>query len=382
MMDMLAQRARTISLRLLAVPLFYKLLIANCAIVLLGALAGTGLTLRVSEAHPGPIVGAQLTTGFALAGLLLSVSLNALILRAALLPLRELRIVAGRVSHGDLTVRARSSPLADADLAQLAHALNLMLDRMQRYRERIEALASAIITAQEAERQRIARELHDDTGQSLAFLLVRIKMLSAVEMQPEVRAGLDELREQVVQSIERVRRLALDLRPPALDHLGFVPAVRALVQSFSDRLGVPVDFSASGTLALSDERAIAAYRIVQEALTNVAKHAHPAHVWVTVAHHDGVLRLTVRDDGCGFMPESPERSSVLANGDQIRREDAGHKGLGLFGMEERTRLLGGHLTVRSSPGAGTTIIAELPQHAPQSVAHDQPADAGMIDTYA
>lgn len=336
--------------RLLTLPLFYKVLIGNSAIVLLGALAGTAITLRVASSRPGAILDLPLAAIFAICGLALTAGLNALILRAALSPLDRLQDVVRRVRRGDLSVRAHPSALADPDVARLADTLNAMLDEVQQYEEQVRALSGGLIRAQEEERQRIARELHDDTGQVLTLLLIRLKLLEGQPGIDTIRPQIEELRGLISGAIDQVRRLALNLRPPTLDQLGLVPAVRSLVATFTESTHIPVKLELPREqVRISPERALAVYRIVQEALTNTVKHASARHVDVQMTSEGGQLTATVRDDGRGFAPET-----------YAARTNRGGAGVGLFGMEERARLAGGSLRIQSAPGRGASVTLRVP----------------------
>jgi signal transduction histidine kinase len=206
--------------------------------------------------------------------------------------------------------------------------------------ERVERDAlRRIVSAQELERQRLARELHDETGQALTSILLGLKQLEGKEAPEAVGA----LRELVVATLKDVRRLAVELRPKVLDDFGLLPALERLTQSFGEQTGIAVDLEA-GTIAerLPLEVETAIYRIVQEALTNVVKHARAQRVSVLVTRVDGKIKAVIEDDGGGFDPAE--------SGD----------GIGLVGMRERIELLDGTLAVESSATSGTTIAAEVP----------------------
>ena len=348
-----ASGVRGVLARLLSLSLFYKVLIANSAIVLLGAVAGTAITAQITSDSGRGGFDAPLAIGFALAGLALTFTLNALVLRAALSPLDRLRAVVERVQGGDVSVRARPSPLDDAQLRRLAETLNTMLDEVERYQEQVRALSGRLIYAQEDERQRIARELHDDTGQVLTLLLIRLKMLENEPGAEAIAAQLIELRGIVTSAIDQVRRLALNLRPPAIDQLGLYPSLRSLVTTFSENTGIEMTLRLPrAKVTLSPERTLAVYRVTQEALTNAAKHAEAQRVTVTVSATETELRVQIVDDGRGFAPES-----LL---DRATSQRTGGAGVGLFGMEERARLAGGVLQVRSAPGRGATVTLCVP----------------------
>jgi signal transduction histidine kinase len=197
-----------------------------------------------------------------------------------------------------------------------------------------------IVAAQELERQRLARELHDETGQALTSILLGLKRLDGAG-SPEAVASLREL---VVATLQDVRRLAVELRPKVLDDFGLVPALERLTQGFAEQTGIAVDLEA-GAIAerLPVEVETAIYRIVQEALTNVVKHAQAHSVSVVLTRGDGRIKAVIEDDGTGFEPET-----------------RGGDGIGLVGMRERIELLDGSLAVESSPRSGTTVAIEVP----------------------
>jgi len=201
-----------------------------------------------------------------------------------------------------------------------------------------------VIEAQELERRRLARELHDETGQALTSILLGLKAIRSAGTDEDAARAETDVRELVVQALQDVRRLAVELRPSALDDFGLVAALERLAATFAERSGIPA--AVESTLSerrLPPELETVLYRLVQEALTNVVKHAGAERVSILVTHGDGGVRAVVEDDGRGFSP-----------GDV--RVDA----LGLVGMRERLALLGGTLAVESEPGAGTAVVAYIP----------------------
>lgn len=233
-------------------------------------------------------------------------------------------------------------------LARLARQVR----EAQEQEERLRRLSAQVMRAQEEERKRVARELHDDTAQALTALLVHLRVLENSAPDDETRRRLRELRELTSSTLEGVRRLALDLRPSALDHFGLTAALAASAEEFSKRWGIPVHLS----LPRLEERLppdveLALYRTTQEALSNVAKHARASRVSIALRRLGERLVLRVKDDGRGFRPEE-----VMAS-----RE----RGLGLFGMQERLALVGGSLEIRSRPGAGTEVLAQVPLARPR-----------------
>jgi signal transduction histidine kinase len=199
-----------------------------------------------------------------------------------------------------------------------------------------------VVEAQELERRRLARELHDETGQALTSILLALRPLEDALEKAENRAAVAELRELVVATLQDVRRLAVELRPKVLDDFGLVPALERLTGTFAEQTGIKVDFEArAGAERFPAEVETAIYRIVQESLTNVVKHAHAQRVSILVTRRDGALTAVVEDDGRGF--DTAERGG----------------GFGLEGMRERVELLDGRLAVESGE-AGTTLVAEVP----------------------
>jgi signal transduction histidine kinase len=201
-----------------------------------------------------------------------------------------------------------------------------------------------VVEGQELERRRLARELHDETGQALTSILLGLKRVEEAKSREEARDLAVGLREQIVQTLQSVRRLAVELRPQALDDFGLTPALERLGEAFFEGSGITVDVQANlDSLRLPAEIETALYRIVQEALTNVAKHAGATRVSVVLTKREGLVTAVVEDDGQGFGAGGGEGG-----------------GLGLVGMKERVGLLGGRLAIESTEGAGTTIVAEVP----------------------
>lgn len=201
-----------------------------------------------------------------------------------------------------------------------------------------------VVEAQELERARLARALHDQTGQALTSILLGLKPLERAAESDDAREAVSSVRDLVVSTLQEVRRLAVELRPSALDDFGLVAAVERLTDTFREQSGLQVELEARlGEERLQAEVETTLYRVVQEALTNVIKHAEASHVSVLLHRKDGVVVAVVEDDGAGFD---------LAG----TREDA----LGLAGMRERLALVGGRLEIESTARAGTTVVAEVP----------------------
>jgi signal transduction histidine kinase len=226
--------------------------------------------------------------------------------------------------------------LAEAFAARAATAVDLS-ERVTR-----DALRRAV-DAQELERRRLARELHDEIGQDLTSLLLGLRTIEEAQGPAALTDATAALRELIVAALRDVRRLAVELRPKALDDFGLVPALERLAQTFAEQTGMEFEVEESlGGQRLSSDAETALYRIVQEALTNVVKHAGARRVSIVLTRRDGGVAAVVEDDGQGFDPEGE------------------HEGLGLLGIRERLALLGGGLEIESAPGKGTTLVAEVP----------------------
>lgn len=331
---------------LLRIPLFYKILIANAAIVIIGTAIGIALAAAyVRDAPERPV--AELVGVLAAVGVAVSVGVNALILRLALSPIQLLERTAGCVQRGELDARAPLSPLADRELERLTRTFNGALDATEAYRERLREVARRSLRAAEEERKRIARELHDETAQTLAALLLRIRVARGRPGAEPLLPLLDEMRSEIGEALEGVRRFARGLRPPALEELGLAPALESHARALAEATGTEIALEAAALDGmLSPEAELALYRIVQEALSNVVRHADARQVSVRLAVGRGAVVATVEDDGRGFTAT-----------EEMRSEGGG---LGLFGMRERAAYLGGAVEIRSQPGSGTVVRAEIP----------------------
>ena len=239
----------------------------------------------------------------------------------------------------------RKNPVEEIE--RLSASFHGLLQRIEEERRRSGQLA---MRAQEEERRRLARDLHDEVNQALTAILLRLEAL-AQETPPEREPEVAELKRLVNQAMDGLLNLARQLRPSALDDHGLVPAVETQLKRFSSRTGIEVRLDTRGEPdELPEVVQTAIYRVAQEALTNVTRHAGATVVELDLGEHEGAAELRVRDDGDGFDP------AVVA---QAASEEA-TGGLGLVGMAERARLVGGELDVRSAPGGGTSITLRVP----------------------
>ena len=262
---------------------------------------------------------------------------NLLLLDRAFAPLDALRRLMQRVDPLEPGRRIELGP-ADADVTALAAAFNAMLDRLET--ERRES-ARRTLGAQEEERARMARELHDELGQVLTGLLL---LMDEASRAPDVRSRevLEEAREAARSAIEDVRRIVRDLRPEALDDLGLPTAMRVMARTFERHSGVAVEPRVASDLPpMSPDQELVIYRVAQEALTNVARHAEAEHAELVIRADNGHVEVLVGDDGQGFAGPPPDDG-------------------GIRGMRERALLVRGSVTVDSRPGAGTQVRLSLP----------------------
>lgn len=265
-------------------------------------------------------------------------------LHSVVRPLQRLGGQADRIGQGDF--EAARVPIGGVqEIEELRRTLDRMAHQVQHYQMALQDYVGALTRAQEEERSRLARELHDDTIQTLIALGQRIQMIQRTLERDPVRAGerLRELRSMVEGAIEEVRRFSRALRPLYLEELGLVPALEMLAREAGATFHVTGDHR-----HLPAEKELALYRVAQAALNNALRHAHARSVAVELAFAEEGVTLRVRDDGVGFV--IPEHFTDLAR--------AGH--FGLMGMHERMQLVGGRLSVISAPGRGTTVEAWLP----------------------
>lgn len=263
-------------------------------------------------------------------------------------PIIKLVAAAKAVGEGDFTRRVNIG-WAHGELVQLGKVFNNMVANLKNSDEARTNLLKKIITAQEEERSRIARELHDQTGQSLTSIMIGLKMLENCHDLEEVNKKAANLRAITNTTLDEIRDLSLTLRPGVLDDLGLEAALQNYSQECLAKLGIDVDFQTFGMkgITLLPEVNLTIYRVVQEALTNVAKYSQASEASVILKRKDHNLLVIIEDDGIGFDVEKTLNSSIK------------DKRLGLYGMQERVNLIGGNLTIESYPGRGTTIYIQI-----------------------
>jgi two-component system sensor histidine kinase UhpB len=309
-------------------PLLWRLLGIN-ALVITAAVAAIAFS---PATIPAPVTLESAL--YIVAGLGTVLVANMVLLRRALGPLRRLTELMRRV---DPLEPGERIPVygPDAEVVELTQAFNDMLERLER--ERREAAGRAL-SAQEGERLRTARELHDEIGQSLTAVLLQLEQVMR-QAPEEIVPELLEIRETARGSLEEARRISARLRPEALDDLGLVNALAVLVDRLSEQTGTTIEPRLWNELPpTSREVELVLYRVAQEALTNALRHAEATRIVLALEHADGTVTLSVSDDGCG-VGDAPA-------------------GGGMQGMRERAMLIGAQLTVRN--GGGTEVVLRAP----------------------
>jgi two-component system sensor histidine kinase UhpB len=289
--------------------------------VLFGATSAANLSLRIQDER----------WQFALLAMAIMLALlaNITMLRRRFSPLERLIEQLENIDPAQVVAFEQPVTGEAEEVDRLATSFRRLLERIEGERRRSGRL---VLRAQEEERKRVARDLHDEVNQALTAILLRLQALMQDAPSPQVERELAEL-----------KRLARQLRPSALDDHGLVPALETQLRRFGDQHGIDATLRTEGEPeTIGDDQQLVVYRVAQEALANVARHAGASHVDVYLATRDGSLDLCVRDDGTGFDLALPP------------------SGLGLNGMAERARLVGGELSVYSSPGQGTTVTLHVP----------------------
>lgn len=328
--------------------LFEKVILVNSVMLVGEALAGLWVTSHNLESHHYLI-----DTSFIILATLLTLFTNILLLRVSFRPLFGLLSTIREISAGKTQARAPHSR-SDSEINELAGAFNTMLDRLEDARREQAAL---ILQAQEDERRRIALELHDEAGQNLTALLIHAELLQqslsltqatrgGENTYQQLESGLQQLAKLTQSTLENIRVLAQQLRPSVLDDLGLLAAFRWLVEDSEERLHLHIVLHTEGIAnvahSLPPDYETALFRIAQESLTNIARHAQTQHATLSLVQDQKQICLQIQDWGCGY--NSAQRPT----------------GSGVFGMRERAALLHGQLTIDSQPGCGTTIRALLP----------------------
>jgi len=345
--------------------LFEKVIVVNSVMLIGEALAGLWITSHSLETHHYLI-----DTSFIVLATLLTFVINFVLLRASFSPLFHLLSTIREISEGKTQARAKTYSY-DAELSELALAFNKMLDHLEAARCE---QANLILQAQEETQRRMALELHDEVGQNMTALLIHAEVLKQT-MQAYPSATINnEMRQQLIEgfgqftrltqiTMESIRIIAQQLRPSVLDDLGFLPALRWLVEDNRQRFRLNVMLTTRGFKdmpTLPTQYEITLFRIAQESLTNIARHAHAEYITILLTLEQQHIALSIQDDGCGYEQETVQL------------------GLGIVGMSERARSLGGTLTIHSQLKHGTTVQAIIPYPAGFMHSPSKPAGYTMM----
>jgi two-component system sensor histidine kinase UhpB len=319
------------------VTLFWRVFITN-AVLLLAA----GLALALSPLTISAPIAAVEAVVLAI-GLLLLLGVNYVLLRRNFLPLE--RLAHGMSNVDVLRPGRRLPPVGVGEIADLVRSFNEMLSRLEAERRDSGRRALA---AQEGERKRIATELHDEVGQSLTGVLLLLERIAS-EVPADRRPTFAEAQQEVRRTLDEVRRIARELRPEMLEHLGLVSALRSLGTGFEERTGVKVEWRFAAFLPPIDPDAeVAVFRIAQEGLTNVARHSDASRVWLSLEEGNNSVVLRIVDNGQGMNGGSHA------------------SGGGLRGMRERAVIIGAALAIKPAPTGGVEVRLEVPAHSEAS----------------
>jgi signal transduction histidine kinase len=303
-------------------------------------IALAALTVSAVFGHPGLL---------ALVCLALAVSFgaNAVLVRLALLPLANLQDAAQRVSDGDFSARVLPSPLADRQIGGLSETFNRLLGRVESDRARIQHLVRQSLKLRETERAGIADELREATAQQLSALTMHLSAALRECKDPEQAPNLAAARDIAAHMVEEVQGVAEAVYPGLLGEFGLAAALEALGRRVSRRTNLDVSVTTDGESSLPLALVTALYRVAEESVRNVERHAHAGSVWISLTHEANQVRLQIEDDGLGFDVAMAERMAT---------------GIGLFRARELLAHAGGDMQISSAPGSGTSVVATATVH--------------------
>ncbi|MBV6520435.1 MAG: hypothetical protein MNPFHGCM_00549 [Gemmatimonadaceae bacterium] len=329
--------------RFLRVPLAAKIAGANAIIVV----AAIVTALVVTRMGQGIVWPPKLAIVLAIALAVASV-VNVVLVLVALRPLNDLEVTAQRIWRGDLSARVPHSNVADTDLLRIGGAVNALLDGLISDRARLRAMASHVMQAGDAERARIASELHDSAAQTLAGLAFELSAIARSNQDEALTARIERARQITAGVLDEIKMLAHTMYPRILEHGDLVPALEHLAREVTQRTRIPVVVKSDGsTTAVPVDLVTVFYRVAQEAVSNAVRHGHPGRVVIDVTTRAGVTRLDVEDDGTGF---------------DVVEAESRRPGMGIYTMRERAALVGGGFEIQSARGqvGGTRITMTVP----------------------
>jgi two-component system sensor histidine kinase UhpB len=324
-------------------PLYRYILLANGSVLVVVVVSAVLLARLTATPHVALLVAMFVPAGIGLLALA-----DYVLVRVVARPLLDVSRIIEAVRRGEAFGHAAFDEPSDPDLRAVSNALLATVDRLEHEARRY---SSRLLTSVEDERRRIGRELHDETSQTLAAILISLDLAEKglSNASPDVRARVANSKELIRHSLDQIKLLVYDLRPSMLDDLGLLPALRWYIQSHLAGSGIEVvtDFEhAHGRLPGHTETAL--YRIAQESLANVVKHANATRVSMVLEIQPGYVQLAVHDNGIGFDP------------DEVMNDRTDYYGIGLLSIRERAELLNGTCTITSGPMGGTHVYVVVP----------------------
>ena len=338
---------QSLSIRLKRTPIFYRIAIGNAIIIIASAFIGTILTHLLTD------LSATLWHFiiFVSIGVLISLVLNFIIIKLSMQPLNELRQIVNSIQEGQADAQQLSLEDTDPDIHQLAVALNSLIIQLQHRNQQLRILSERAINAQEDERKRIARSLHDDAGQALSTLVINLDRLEKQVPVDNVEliSKLRSVRQMAVDSLSCLRIMIYDLRPAILDDLGLIPAIRWYAQTNLENAEIQVELVFPDQFpSLSQSLTTTLFRIAQEGVNNIVRHSQAKFVVITLGADENEVYLHIQDDGQGF--------TTIPSG--VNSSDKDH--WGLVGIQERIELVGGKMSIKTAPGQGTILSVYAP----------------------
>lgn len=337
---------------ILRISIFDRVLIGNSIIIIFGAVVGTIFTREMTL-----LGNVRLILLFSFVGILITLLVNRVIIKTALYPLHELGDALEQVGSGQINIPDSLKNYKDPDIRRLVIAIDSMLNRIANHTSQLRAISERAINAQEEERVRIARSLHDDTAQSISMLIIHLERLGNLTpaAAPDGTRYIADAQQVANRLLESVRKIIWDLRPSILDDLGLFSAIRWFARTNLEKAGVNVDFYAASDLArLPPHLETMLFRTAQEAISNILRHANASKVSIRLWKGAEQVWLEIKDDGHGFDIEK-------ATGDAVDR-----KQLGLLGIQERASLVHGGVIIKSSQETGTCLQVHIPLPAEDS----------------
>lgn len=352
-MSALADPLQSLLHRLQSLTICTKIIIGNSLVIVVGAVGGTWITRHIAA----QTADFWLIAIFAGLGISLSIVVNYFIVRAALRPLDELREFVDQIRAGEPNARPQLAQSGDPNVCQLAIALNTLIHQLENSNRQLKAISQRTINAQEEERKRIARSLHDDTNQALSSLIIQLERLEQQSLEnQEIQGKLSTARSLAADILNDLQKTVLGLRPAILDDLGLAPAIRWYARSNLEEAGILVDVDLEESdLPLSPELKTTLFRISQEAINNIRQHSKASKARITLQHTPTEVYLRIEDNGCGFAPAPSEGEAA-----RLRQ-------WGLVGIQERVDLVGGSLALVSEPGHGAMLQISTPRQISEGV---------------